>query len=513
MSGLSVVLLHAAMETETGQSFHPVMPMGLFSMAHLLRQRGHQVQMINSAVERAVDPAFTLESCRALADADVVAMDLHWYLHCYSVLDAARRIKAAHPRVRLVLGGYTTTCFAEQILQDHPAVDAVITGEGELPLLRYVEATHSGGPLQDVPNLAHRNPDRRPVLSPSRWTASAEELDQFHFADLTPLRHARTYLELCTGSPTVTYSNAPARLDHIFYLCLGRGCAMDCPHCGGGASFGRSCLGRDAACLREPCSVLREYEGLLEQGVRNFYLEYDPTPKAGAHNQQLLRAMAAGSARPGLSLGAWTLPGPDLLEALASAVSPRRSAVTISPDSGSATLRKRIKGGAPYSNRQLQTWCDQVLDRGIRPTVCFTMGLPFETLSDFEQTLALMERLSRGGTQVVVGSYKLEPGSPIYRDPERYGVTLYRRCLADYLEHTRLLALGLPTPHPLGYRTAAFSERQILRLQFRALRACFLRPRSILQKALEGPGSRPGLNALGSLVLGSQTLLQRAMRE
>lgn len=514
MSGLSVLLLHAAMETEAGQSFHPVMPMGLFSMARLLRDHGHRVTMLNTAVERELDPAFTLESCAELrAGVDVVAADLHWYLHSYSVMEAARRIKAASPVTRVVLGGYTASCFAQEILRDHPSVDAVITGEGEVPLLRYVEALDRGGALDEVPNLAFRRGGRA-TLSGARWTASAQELDGFCFADLSLLSNARTYLEISTGSPTITYSNAPGPVDHIFYLCLGRGCAMDCPHCGGGASFGRRCMGREAACLRRVGSVLREYELLLRQGVRNFYLEYDPTPRAAEHTLRLLQAVAASGARPGISLGAWTLPRRDLLDALARAVSRRRSAVTLSPDSGSPALRRRLKGGAPYSNEQLVDWCRQVTARGILPTVCFTMGLPFETAEDFEQTLALIRRLARAGARVVAGAYKLEPGSAVFCHPRRFGVTPYWRRFADYHEHSRRLAGGLTTLHPLGFRTAAFSEGQILRMQFRAMRACFLRPRAILQKVLQlGPASRAGLCALGAMVLDSQTLLQRTMRE
>ena len=274
-------------------------------------------------------------------------------------------------------------------------------------------------------------------------------------------------------------------------------------------------MGQRAACLRSAAAVLGEYEQLLGQGVSNFYFEYDPYPASGEYYRQLFDAMARGGARPGINFGAWTLPGRELVASLARAVSPRHSSICVSPDTGSPGLRRRIKGGPPYENKQLEAWCLEVKQSGILPTVAFTMGLPFETAHDFEQTLALIRRLKRTGAQVVAGSYKLEPGSPIYRDPGRFGVTPYRRCFEDYYQHTRALALGQPTPHPLGYRTAAFTERQILELQFRALRACYLSPGFLLRKAAQGgPSSGSGgVKMLGSMLTGSHALLQRAMRE
>ena len=53
---------------------------------------------------------------------------------------------------------FSATCFAEEILREHPAVDAIIRGEGEKPLVELVRQVASGTrAFAEIPNLIWRD--------------------------------------------------------------------------------------------------------------------------------------------------------------------------------------------------------------------------------------------------------------------------------------------------------------------------------------------------------------------
>jgi hypothetical protein len=56
----------------------------------------------------------------------------------------------------------------------------------------------------------------------------------------------------------------------------------------------------------------------------------------------------------------------------------------------------------------------------------------------------------------------MEPGSPRFIKPDKFGIKLKFGTFADYYNHFMGLAIGLPTETKLGYDTIWQSERQIV---------------------------------------------------
>ena len=72
-------------------------------------------------------------------------------------LSLASRIKKSHPDSLVILGGFTSTFFAREIIKDHQYVDAVIMGEAEEALLEFAGTVDSSKSFLEVPNLCFRN--------------------------------------------------------------------------------------------------------------------------------------------------------------------------------------------------------------------------------------------------------------------------------------------------------------------------------------------------------------------
>ena len=105
-----------------------------------MRGAGIEVQGINFPLERELNRRFDLRRwLRAQTRARVILIDLHWYEHSYGAISMARFCKEALPDAWVVLGGLTASAFAREILERFDAVDFVIRGDAEQPLLALVQ--------------------------------------------------------------------------------------------------------------------------------------------------------------------------------------------------------------------------------------------------------------------------------------------------------------------------------------------------------------------------------------
>lgn len=93
---------------------------------------------------------------RDLLRADIVIMDIHWYLSIHSAIKLSHRIKAVNPRASIIAGGLSASIFFKQILRDSQ-IDYIVRGDAELPLQALVEAILNRADISQVPNTAGRN--------------------------------------------------------------------------------------------------------------------------------------------------------------------------------------------------------------------------------------------------------------------------------------------------------------------------------------------------------------------
>ncbi len=135
-------------------------------LVNLLRAEGWQVAGLNLPLELTLQPDFSLRRWLAgRSPTKMVLIDLHWYEHCFGAIDVARLVKSVWPDAVTVIGGLTTSNFAEEILRSHAAVDYAIRGDAEEPLrqlARYVLGSGSDSEgsgdvdLATIPNLVRR---------------------------------------------------------------------------------------------------------------------------------------------------------------------------------------------------------------------------------------------------------------------------------------------------------------------------------------------------------------------
>lgn len=134
-------------------------PLGLLMVGGPLIDAGHRVTLLDAERRRLSPAAIAREARRVAPDVVMIGHAGSTPSHP-ACMRALRAIKAGDPDVTTVYGGVYPTYHAERILEEEPAVDLIVRGEGEATSVDLLAALASGSPSADrlalVPGLAFR---------------------------------------------------------------------------------------------------------------------------------------------------------------------------------------------------------------------------------------------------------------------------------------------------------------------------------------------------------------------
>ncbi len=212
--------------------------LGLGLLAAVLSKNGHEVSILDCY-------AYNFDNDAAFAGIlafrpDFLGLTAN-YLNFEDAVEIAERAVRTFPQLYVFVGGEHCTYAAEEILTRHPAIQAVVRGEGEETVAELVEQAPQ---LHNVKGLFFRDAATSKVLrNPER--AGIPELDRLPFAD-------RPILDYCKKNNIMTALGVIAQ----------RGCNFRCKFCnantflrmGGGLAIRR----------RTPQNVADELEYLYD---------------------------------------------------------------------------------------------------------------------------------------------------------------------------------------------------------------------------------------------------------
>ncbi len=229
-------------------------PLGIQTLAPVLRQRGHRVRMFDTCHPQM--QAAHIARTAALERPDAIALSFLSTTTYPAVKVMARRLKTEAAQIPIIVGGAFATLNADRILGDCPDIDCVGVGEGEELLPDYLENLDDPG---SVAGLVWRHGETivknhpRPLL---------HDLDRFPYPDRTSL--PIDYIEsLPLDVPAVL------SLDKFCTVQTSRGCPYACIYCG------IPSLGKRRWRSRSPEHVLGELQELNDRGYRSVYFTDD----------------------------------------------------------------------------------------------------------------------------------------------------------------------------------------------------------------------------------------------
>lgn len=416
-------------------------PVGLLGLADFLRKNKYSTKIIHLGVEKYKYGEINLSKIITEHQTAIVGLGLHWHFQAFDVIETAKKIKEIRPDVAVVLGGFTASIFAEEILRRFDCIDFVIRGDAEIPLRDLIAQHHSGRDYPCVPNLAFRE-ESTIRMNPISYVGDHKTIDTVSYTDFTLMKDYPTFVD--SFSRFAHLNDISEILQKVvigkrkmFPVFLGRGCVYSCSFCGGSREAQKNINNRKGFCLRSVEGVLDSLRDLQRFGfdLVNFPLDPPPVLTREEFYCEVFEGMKKENISLTVELERYHLPTPKFIKRFRDLLR-KDSWITISPGSHNEEIRRK-NGLYRYSNAELEE-CLRVCDEeGVNCLVCFSAGLPFEGEDDLKEMGRYLRRLQREFKRVKCSAriIEVEPASPMSSHSNAYDLTPHRLSFMDYYRY------------------------------------------------------------------------------
>lgn len=178
-------------------------PYGLLAIAAQCIRAGHDVRVLNLCTF----PWPDVEAIVARLDADVFGLSVFTVNRRGSML-LADQIRQQHPGAHICVGGPHATALAREIIERCPAVDTVVSGEGEPTFFELLDAIEAGRAVRGIAGLTYRGLLGAQVNPPRDRIVELDALVDYHALWKSP------------------------------FVITSRGCPGECTYCGSNTTWG-----------------------------------------------------------------------------------------------------------------------------------------------------------------------------------------------------------------------------------------------------------------------------------
>jgi B12-binding domain/radical SAM domain protein len=433
-------------------------PIGLTTIAEYLERHGFRVRIVNLAVRMLNSDRFDAEKLIQKLNPVAFGIDLHWMPHAHGAIEVARLCKKYHPDVPIMFGGFSSTYYHEEMIR-RPEVDFVVRGDStEVPVLNLMQhlAGRAGAPpLAEIPNLTWREPDGTPHVNPI--TYSPDNLDHVLIDYSYVVKAVARYRDLASFVPFKGWLGYP-----ITAALSVRGCSHACRTCGGSATAFAALHNRRRPAYRDPEDLAQDIRNIARFSKGPVFILGDIRQAGGEYADRFLQAIHGYQGPVIVEL--FNAADQDFIQRLAEAMP--NWTLEISLESHSEKVRAAF--GRPYKNAAIEDTMRYALEAGVkRLDIFFMIGLPeqdYQSVMDtVEYSRYLMEELDTGPQRRLIPFISplapfLDPGSPVFENPERYGYRFFSRTLEEHRQ-----ALVQPSwKYVLNYETQWMNRDEIV---------------------------------------------------
>jgi anaerobic magnesium-protoporphyrin IX monomethyl ester cyclase len=365
----------------------PMPPLGLASIAAVLEEDGHRVEILDCPLYDIENEALEKEIKRRKPD--IIGITGTTWTR-FEQFEAAKAGKRALPDVPVILGGPHVTFTAVNTLANIPDVDFVVKGEGEVPLRKFVSAYPDIDRYKDIPGLAFR---KNVKITDNPIVGFIDGLDSLP----VPARHLLdipAYKQTLFGKKATTVMTS-------------RGCPIFCSFCSTSVMWGEKNR------RRSPSLVADEIEGLIgKYGLEAIWFFDDTLTLNRGHIVGILDEIEKRKLK-----FIWyceirvNTVDYDLIKRMKSLGC---RFVSFGVESGSPEVLKRIHKGINLDQvRRVLDWCREL---GIYTKAFFMFGLPEETFDDGMLTVRFIKDVKDKINDVALSAgCSIMPGTEVER--------------------------------------------------------------------------------------------------
>lgn len=430
-----VLLIHCSQLNEIA----PIVTMGLWGIADNISEAGYQVKIVNTKVTPLLENAKTLNE---LIDSNtiMVGFSIQWFPNLKESLYLAAEIKKYFPYIAIVFGGFTASFYAETIIRNYRFVDAVICGDGEKPILQYIEAVKFLKKYSEVENLVYRDKKEEIINNPITYVTTQEFISNISFSNFSRYLHdydknRKKYPFNIKYSEIANFDITKFKPRDTFFLLTGKGCNVNCSYCGGSHEAQILINNRCRCFYMEDEKIISTIEQAIAHGYRSFYVCFDPLPNKPAYVGWLDKLAGLGLDID-LFFGFWSLPPLDVVPKFKNVTS--NLIFEISPESISENIRSKNRGFS-FSNKDFYRTLNFLEKEEVYTWVYFSYPLAYETYDDVRNTRRAFWSINSKYTHYIEAFYlkqSTDPGSPVYNNPEKYDMEIDSYSLEYHMDQT-----------------------------------------------------------------------------
>src|SRR5574344_507959 len=417
--------------------------MGLSSLAIQLEKEGFNSEIIHLGIEKYLNKNFLLSDYIKANNVKFIAFSLNWHPQSFDVIETIKVIKEKNPNIFVMLGGFTASYFGMEIMERFPFIDAIIKGEGELPIRKLARTVYENNTdFSNIPNLFWRK-NKKVILNNKKYVATNTDLDSFEFFNVKKMKNFDSYSKV----PFFMEYSKEDQLNNPMTsqgVCLGRGCTGNCTWCGGGCEAMKVVTGRNCVSYRNPDNVINEIKMLKEKcNLEIFRFTFDPNPQNRNHLITLLEKIEkefGGNLKTIFTLN--SLPDKIFLDAFSKTFS-KDSTILISPEFFNEDLRKFHKSFF-FTNQELETTLNYIEKLKIHSEIYFAI-LPSvkeeENIKSEKYGRLLKNKYSTINKYYII-PIVYEPAAPWTINPKKYNLDIEQRTFIDYYNDTKAVKLS-----------------------------------------------------------------------
>jgi B12-binding domain/radical SAM domain protein len=404
-------------------------PVGLTSIGDYLERYGLKVKIVNIANRMLLNPNFDVEKKIKNIKAKAFGIDLHWLPHAHGSVELAKIVKKYHPDTPVMFGGLSSTYFHKELIE-YPCIDFVVRGDTNekliLMLLNKLEKKDVSG-FVDIPNLTW---NRNNQYFYNEITYVPDSLDEFNLPGYRyVIGSVFKYFNLLDPLPYKGWLQYPNTA-----ILTSKGCNYNCLICGGSKDAYELNCNRKKLVMRSPQKILEDI-ALIQRFTRApIFLLNDIRQGGKEYVDELLDGLAKMKLKNEMVFELFNYADEKFFERLNKAM-PKYS-IELTLESADEDIRK-YNGKLPCTNAKVIDMLQYALKHGCAKIDLFFMtGIPNQSYESAMRNVDFCENIHKECGRASNISYFvaplspfLDPGSPAFENPEKYGYKKFREAM------------------------------------------------------------------------------------
>ncbi|MEQ6378062.1 TIGR04190 family B12-binding domain/radical SAM domain protein [Bacillaceae bacterium S4-13-56] len=407
-------------------------PIGFTSIAEYLEKHGMRVKIINIANRMLTDESYDVENVIKNIKTKAFGIDLHWLPHAHGSIEIAKLIKRFHPKIPIIFGGLSATYYHKELIE-YPEIDFVMRGDStEKLMLQWLNnvknSTHN---YRSIPNLTWENSSGEKVYN--QLSHIPDSLDEF---DIPGYRYAiKSVFKYRSLRDSIPY-NGWLQYPNTAVL-TAKGCTQACLICGGSKQSYKDNCKRKTLATRSPKKLVEDIQFIQRFTRAPIFILHDIRQAGKEYVNEFYERLSRIKVKNELVFELFQYANEDYFEKIEKVV-PKYS-IELTLESHDEKLR-RFNGKFNCTNEKVIKTLQSALKHNCsKVDIFFMSGIPRQNYDSVLQNVDFCEEIHLSCNEDKRLSYFiaplapfLDPASPAFENPEKYGYKKFCHTLEDH---------------------------------------------------------------------------------